>query len=136
MSNPTNPTPLKETAGAQVSSPRIAISGMPLDRQTSELMLRIYLRLRIENQLKFYRSRVREFDANSGFMVSVGALIMAISSAVSALGAAETNAGYALITTLLPAFAALVASFRQLYQWEKQSSLYRDAALGLQQAQL
>jgi hypothetical protein len=32
--------------------------------------------------------------------------------------------------------AAFIASLRQLYQWEKQSSLYRDASLGLQETRL
>ena len=122
------------------STQQVPVSSYPLDKGTSELLLRIYLQKRIEGQLGFYRSRIREFDSNSGFMVGIGAMIMALSSMISAIGASSSDPKLspllALITALLPAMAALIASFRQLYQWEKQASLYRDAALGLQQANL
>ena len=103
---------------------------------TQEVLLRLYLAKRIDGQLKFYESRVTEFDANIGFMVSLGAGIMAISAIISAIGTTANSAELALITALLPALAAFAASLRQLYQWEKQSSLYRDASLGLQETRL
>jgi hypothetical protein len=111
-------------------------SEMQHDIDASDVLLKLYIRKRIEGQLNFYEKRIKEFETNSGFMVGVGAFIMAISTVVSAVGATQNSAELALITALLPALAALGASLRQLYQWDKQASLYRDAALGLQEARL
>ena len=104
--------------------------------EANEVLLRLYLAKRIDGQMEFYESRVTEFNANIGFMVSIGAGIMAISSIISAIGTTSNSAELALVTAILPAMAAFIASLRQLYQWEKQSSLYRDASLGLQETRL
>ncbi|MFP4321606.1 MAG: SLATT domain-containing protein, partial [Anaerolineales bacterium] len=106
------------------------------DLAAAEVLLRVYEQRRIAGQLAFYKSRIREFDANANLMVILGAVIMAVSSVISTYGAAANSAEIALVTALLPAIAALVASFRSLYQWEKQASLYRDASLGLREALL
>jgi hypothetical protein len=106
------------------------------DTDANEVLLRLYLAKRIDGQMQFYEARATEFNANIGFMVSVGAGIMAISAIVSAIGATNNSAELALVTAILPAIAAFVAALRQLYQWEKQSSLYRDASLGLQETRL
>ena len=104
--------------------------------EATEVLLRLYIAKRIKGQKAFYESRVEEFDANIGFMVSIGAGIMAISAIISAIGTTSNSAELALITAILPAIAAFAASLRQLYQWEKQSSLYRDASLGLEETSL
>ncbi len=106
------------------------------DLDAAAVLLKVYEAKRINGQLKFYHSRIREFDANANLMVLIGAVMMAISSIISTYGAATNSAELALVTALLPALAALVASFRSLYQWEKQSSLYRDAGLGLRESML
>lgn len=111
-------------------------SQRPHDVDSSHAFLRAYHRLRIEKQFNYYQDRIREYDANSGFMVAVAAGIMATSSFVSAIGAGMSSPVLALATAILPAFAALIAALRQLYQWEKQAALYRDASFGLQSALL
>jgi len=133
---PTSGEVVQPSAAAAGISLRKGLSSQPLDLATAEILLKIYNQKRIDGQISFYKSRVREFEANAGFMLGMSALIMGVSSFVSAVGAFANNPGLALITTLLPAFAALMASFRQLYQWEKQSVLYRDAMLGLEEAKL
>lgn len=127
--------PVRKTSEIQNSRANIPFAP-PLDPNTSDLLRRIYNDKRINRQIEYYRNRVREFDANTGFMVSVGALIMAISTVVSAIGATSNSPALALVTAILPAIAALAASFRQLYQWEKQSTLYRDAVLGMEEVRL
>lgn len=131
----TNPTsPATANTGTIKAAP--PLSEQPLDVRTSDLLLRIYLKQRLQGQIDYYRARVKEFDDNSNFMMILGAAIMAISAGVSTLGAAQNSALLALLTALLPAVAAMVSAFRQLYQWEKQSALYRDAILGLEEAKL
>src|SRR5688572_241181 len=51
--------------------------------RNTEVLLRMYTDRRINNQLNYYQERIREFEANSGMMVTVGALIMAASTAIS-----------------------------------------------------
>lgn len=108
----------------------------PHNSDSAAKLLDVYLEKRIAGQRQFYKARIREFDGNSGLMITVGAAIMAISAVLSAAGATVQSPEIAFVTAILPAFAALVASFRSLYQWERQSALYRDAMLGLEEAQL
>jgi len=112
------------------------IPAAPLDRKTADLLLRMYLSRRINYQTEFYQSRVREFDDNSDLMFRLGALVMSLSSLFAALSLQADSAVLRLITAILPAVAALIASFRQLYQWERQAGIYRDTVLGLAEAQL
>jgi len=121
---------------AQVTDTQKLPSQRHHDSEATDALLKIYLKKRIDGQLRFYQARIKEYDANSGFMVSVGAFIMAVGAVISAIGTTNNSAELALITALLPALAAMIAALRQLYQWEKQSSLYRDAELGLQEATL
>lgn len=132
QANPPNVTPaLSETQQfARVPS--------KLDHpvETYQTLLEIYIKKRVEGQQAFYENRYKEFDTNSAFMVAVSAAIMAASTILSALGVYTQTALMAFGTAILPAFATLVAALRQLYQWEKQSALYKDASLGLQEALL
>ena len=108
----------------------------PLDERTAHLLMRIYLSRRIDYQTQFYQDRIREFDYNSDLMFRLGALVMSLSSLLAAISVQADSASLRLLTALLPAFAALVASFRQLYQWERQAGIYRDSILGLEEARL
>jgi len=115
---------------------RIPASKRPHDVDTQDAILRFYVQSRLEEQQKFYQSRIREFETNSSFTIYLSAAVLATSSFVSAIGAASNRPALALVTAILPAFSALIASFRQLYQWEKQANLYRDAVLGIEEAKL
>lgn len=108
----------------------------PHDADSSNILMNVYLQKRLQGQKKFYLSRVREFQANSNFMVRMGAILLFSSTLFGALGTYFSSPFLAFVSALLPAFASLVASMRQLYQWDKQASLYRDAVIGLDEAYL
>jgi hypothetical protein len=110
--------------------------GHELDDQTADVVLEIYTALRIQGQMKFYQARVEEFNSNSGFMFTIAALIMAISTFISIVNISEVRPLLAIFMATLPAVATLIASFRQLYQWDRQAALYQDAILGLAEAEL
>jgi hypothetical protein len=61
---------------------------------------------------------------------------MGFSTILSSYSVLSNKPSYALITALLPAFAAAVAAFRSLYQWQRQAAVYEDSWLALQQARL
>src|SRR6185369_914194 len=69
-----------------------------------------------------------------------GALVMTISSLVATISASVKDPFWTpfltVMSAMLPAFAAVLASFRQLYGWERQASIYRDALLGLERVRL
>jgi hypothetical protein len=114
-------------------------SAAPLDAKTADLLTRMYLARRLDYQISFYQSRIREFDKNADMMFRWGAAVMALSSLIAAinLGAEGGIAPFLrLLTALLPTLAALIASFQQLYQWERQAGIYRDSILGLEEARL
>lgn len=110
------------------------------DREHSKedfnLLFRIYMEKRVESQVDFYQSRIRENELNSDFTFTAGAFIMTLSSLIATLSAGGALLGLSLIAAILPAIAALLASFRQLYGWDQQITIYRDSKLGLQRARL
>lgn len=123
---------------AQTAAAREAVNldQQPHSPEDVELLYRIYLEKRIESQIDFYQSRVRENQINADFTFTLGAVVMGLSSLVATISAAGQYPTLSLLSAILPAFAALLASFRQLYGWERQTSIYRDALLGLERVKL
>lgn len=109
----------------------------PLDNDTSAVLTRIYLARRLEYQQDYYKAKEREFASSSDAAFRAGAIIMSVTSVLAALGTADSApTSLRLLTAILPAAAALVASFRSLYQWDRQAQLFKDTALGLERAKL
>ncbi|WP_119066818.1 SLATT domain-containing protein [Aggregatilinea lenta] len=117
---PATPTPLKS----------------PFSEEEARLRTQLYLTKRLDYQAEYYQKRSDEFNFNSDRMLYVSAGIMFVSTLVSSFSVVSGWPIWALITALLPAFAAGVSAFRSLYQWERQASLYDEAWIALQQARL
>jgi hypothetical protein len=123
------------------TAPELRVDALDLDKkghvQTDvDLLYRIYLDKRIQSQMRFYQSRVWENDRNADFTFALGGLVMTVSALVATVSATGNRPELALLSAVLPAFAALLASFRQLYGWERQSNIYRDSLLGLERVRL
>lgn len=123
-------------AQAQTANNAVNLDQQVHDRRDIEVLYKIYKERRIESQASFYESRVRENQLNADFTFTVGAAVMTISSLIATISAAGNSPVLSLLSAILPAFAALLASFRQLYGWERQISIYRDALLGLERVKL
>lgn len=114
----------------------IELDQRPHDGRDTELLYRIYMDKRVQSQIKFYESRVRENQLNADFTFSLGTFVMTLSSLVATISASVNTPFLSLFAAILPAFAALLASFRQLYGWERQINIYRDALMGLERTKL
>ncbi|MEZ4668146.1 MAG: SLATT domain-containing protein [Anaerolineae bacterium] len=101
-----------------------------------DVLYKIYMDMRLEAQSKFYESRIRENQINADFTFTLGAIVMFLSSLVATISASGHSPVLSLLAAILPAFAALLASFRQLYGWERQTAIYRDALMGLERIKL
>lgn len=109
----------------------------PLDESTSEVLTRVYLARRLRYQMDYYLSKEREYMANHDNSFRIGAIIMTMTSLLAAIGTQEgAPNSLRLLTAILPAMAAMVTGFRQLYQWDKQAQLFKDTVLGLKRAEL
>jgi hypothetical protein len=113
---------------------------LPHDQQDVDMLYRIYVDKRIDSQADFYNSRIKENARNADFTFAMGAFVMTVSSLVATVSASIQDSFWTpaltVLSAMLPAFAALLASFRQLYGWERQASIYRDALLGLERVRL
>ncbi len=110
---------------------------IPHSKDDISVLYRIYMEKRIQAQIDFYESRVRENQYNADITFGVGAFVMTLSSLVATISASSGGSpALSVIAAVLPAFAALLASFRQLYSWERQSNIYRDALMGLERVRL
>ncbi len=122
----------------QATAPNTA-GGQPMsdhDRSDIALLYKIYVDKRLQSQADFYRSRVRENQSNANFTFLVSTAVMSISALVAAVSAVVSSPFFSLLSAILPALAALLAAFRQLYGWERQSSIYQDALMGLERVKL
>src|SRR5512134_2847733 len=99
----------------------VDLDSEPLGREEIDHLYRIYQEKRIAAQVSFYESRMRENHLNSDFTFTAGALVMTLSSLIATVSASGGSSYLTLISAILPAFAALLGSFRQLYGWERQT---------------
>lgn len=118
------------------TDPEFNIDQEQLDRSDVDVLYKIYMEMRFEAQAGFYESRIRENQLNADFTFTVGAAVMTLASLVATISATGSRPELSLLAAILPAFAALLASFRQLYGWERQTSIYRDALMGLERIKL
>jgi len=92
-------------------------------------VLAFYQTQRIDDQLKFYSGRRKEFDRATGQALAISAMVFGFTSATSALAGADI-AGVALwsvLATILPAVAMALTAYSALYAFEQQSKIYGDA---------
>ena len=104
--------------------------------KTAKLLTRIYVERRLYYQMGYYQSKMVQFENNLDNAFRFNAIVMTLNSLLAAFGTVSSSSVVHLITAILPALAALISAFRQLYQWDRQSQLYKDTVLGLQRARL
>ncbi|MBL8157048.1 MAG: DUF4231 domain-containing protein, partial [Anaerolineae bacterium] len=114
----------------------VRIDQLPHNRRDTELLYKIYMEKRLQSQISFYESRIRENQLNADFTFTLGTIVMAASSFIAAISASGNTPILSLFAVILPAAAAVLASFRQIYGWERQINLYRDALMGLERVKL
>ncbi|MFN8372707.1 MAG: SLATT domain-containing protein [Anaerolineae bacterium] len=129
---PENPTPAPTTPPAAATPPVIPTHS----KVEQALLYNAYLKHRIDVQKRFYRDRIQENMLNSDFSFISATVIMAITSFLSAASAVLGTPIVTFIGALLPALAATLGAFRQLYGWDRQSRIYQDAMRGLARAGL
>lgn len=139
----TRTTPLLETL-EMVATPSLTFDATAHTDEDIKVLYDIYTKKRLQSQIDFYQSRIRENERNSEFTFRAGALILTVSSLIATISASITPTPdnqaitflLRILAAVLPAFAALIASFRQLYGWDKQATIYRESLLALERVSL
>jgi hypothetical protein len=100
-------------------------------------VLALYQVQRVDDQLRFYRSRCELFERATGQAAVVSAVLLGLTAAVSALAGASTGNPelWTALAAILPALATAVASYGALFGFDQQSKLYADAIRALVAAQ-
>ncbi len=99
-------------------------------------LMAAYIEKRLDAQTKFYQDRIHENQVNSDFTFKWGTGLMLLASFLATFSALAGIPVLAIVTALLPVFAATLVSFQQLYGWDRQIPLYRDALDGIDNAKL
>jgi hypothetical protein len=95
---------------------------------------KFYRERRLAAQQRFYKSREREFSGNLDFTATVSALLIFIPTVLAgANGAISADIG-GILVVILPSFSALFVAFQQLYNWERQLTIYKDTETQLNRA--
>lgn len=100
---------------------------------------RFYLRLRIDDQLRFYRDRRTEYaGAHRQAVVVRTALLFGAAAAgvVTQSTAGTARAAWAVVGAVLAALAAAITAFETLVGFPQLEKVYGDAARNLEEAKL
>jgi hypothetical protein len=100
---------------------------------------RLYLRLRIDDQLRFYKNRRAEYgNAHRQAVVLRTALLLGAAAAgvVTQSTSGTARAAWAVAGALLAALAAAVTAFETLIGFPQLEKLYGDAARNLEEAKV
>jgi SMODS and SLOG-associating 2TM effector domain 1 len=121
------------------------VTGPHLDRSAeaaadrARAFHRFYLRLRIDDQLRFYRDRRTEYaTAHRQAVVLRTALLLGAAAAgvVTQSTAGQARAAWAVAGALLAALAAAVTAFETLVGFPQLEKVYGDAARNLEEAKV
>jgi hypothetical protein len=98
--------------------------------------LRFYQEGRIEGQVRFYRSRLDQFDRATGQSLFISAAILGFASGAGALAGTATGwaSGWAAVAAILSAMSTALAAYVALYAFEQQSKIYGDAVRAVRAA--
>jgi hypothetical protein len=100
---------------------------------------RFYLRLRIDDQLRWYKARRAEYaSAHRQAVVLRTALLFGAAAAgvVTQSTAGDARAAWAVVGALLAALAAAVTAYETLIGFPQLEKIYGDAARNLEEAKL
>ncbi len=130
-----NPEQSDETFAADTSNASY------LEGEMADVLTKIYWERRVNYQLEYYQDRAREYEQNVDVAFRLGAILMTISSLLASLGVVLSGNELvapliSLLTAIIPAVVSYIAAFRQLYQWDRQVTLYRDTQINLETAKL
>ena len=98
---------------------------------------RLFLELRIEDQLRYYQARRDEYAAAHRQAVILRTALLLGAGAAGIVGQSVTGtarAAWAVAGALLAALAAAVTAFETLIGFPQLEKLYRDAARNLEEA--
>ncbi len=115
------------------------VQPIPVEKRLSqdelEFLTYIYRERRLQAQTTWYRNRKQEFEYNSNFAMLISALFVSAVGLIGALSAQLTdNFIIQLLPTALPALAAALAAFHQVYGWDRQQRVYDDTVAQLRGA--
>jgi SMODS and SLOG-associating 2TM effector domain 1 len=100
---------------------------------------RLFLELRIEDQLRYYEARRREYAAAHRQAIVLRTALLLAAGAAGIVGQAMSGtarAGWAVAGALLAALAAAVTAFETLIGFPQLEKLYQDAARNLDEARV
>ena len=103
-----------------------------MDRQKQ--FIEFYQRHRVEDQLNYYHSRRKEFEAAQLQTSWLAGVVMILASGFAFLSASSIGPVptlWRVLAAALPAVSAAVASFQRLFAFERLAKLYQDAATAL-----
>ncbi|HLZ31187.1 MAG TPA: SLATT domain-containing protein [Chloroflexota bacterium] len=105
----------------------------------AERFLTLYRTYRHEDQRAFYDSRRAEFEDAHEQGVDLAAWLMAGSTVVAALAAANIGGlqtVWSVLCVILPTMSSALTAYDKLYAFDQQAKLYGDAAIALQRARV
>jgi ABC-type transport system involved in cytochrome bd biosynthesis fused ATPase/permease subunit len=101
-----------------------------------EQFLNLYQHARLRDQLKFYDSRRKEFQHARAQLLNIGTALAILAGIAGLLAAFDDRRRpvWATLAVIFPVLATAVTAYSNLYAFDQQARLYRDAASRVDEA--
>jgi len=100
----------------------------------SQEFITFYQRHRFDDQLAYYRARVREYEAANTQASWTAGIVMLVASGVAfvaASGIGVAPLAWRILAATLPAVSAAIAAFQRLFAFEHVGKLFQDAVTAM-----
>lgn len=97
--------------------------------------LSLYQECRFKDQQNWYKNRQAEFETAHSQAITLTTWLMFFASVTSTLAAASGlvgwKQGWAVLAVVFPVLSTAISAYNELYAFERQANLYKDAANAL-----
>ena len=101
-----------------------------MSQRDDKQFLSLYQTYRYENQLKFYRDRHTEFNKANKEAITIGIVLMVVTTLMAGFAsffdAPELRLICLLVAAICPILATALVGYNTLYGFEQQAKLYQD----------
>ena len=103
-----------------------------MSQQNIREFFSLYQQYRFEDQVKFYKSRVKEFEKAHDQAVLISITLLVLTAIAGTVGSFTgipqwLKLGSQLAATLFPILSTAIAAYNSLYGFEQQAKLYQDS---------
>lgn len=104
-----------------------------------EDFLRLYNTYRYKEQIKYYESRKKAFEAAQNEFINISTVLMILAALIGILSSVDAwglRLWWAVLAVVFPTLSAALSTYNGLYAFERQAKIFQDTVLRLHAARI